>query len=490
MKQRLLSLVAFSLASLLLTAFVCIACQKPTDGNWRDEVTSVMDQLATTTAPTIVGHPSDSSDQDNLHPLTNPDADVIPSVSYGNKQLLLYGNKVYAVMHYEYSTSLLCSVNLSEMVNYDPQAKRDEQFVPPFTPVCFDPFCQHFPYDFNDDIICPIYFDLHKSGQSDAAVFDPIFCIDYSESKGESPVFYICAAEPEYRVVGGQVIFQSVADLAIYRYDPATGERKIVAEDLSSSIYQMDICGNYIIYGDDSGLTAMDKSGNVVGTIPKMGEDFSILDRIDGVLYIADSMGTVYTANEDLSRLQTVYIYDYSDMDESMVLNCLLRGYRPVGMTIANGYLYYCDDHTEIEQYKTYSSSIYRIPLRDFSADPELVVDDICYASSLLGIADGVLYFTPTYRRPGTEGKNYWHQAYSLASVDLSTLKVTIMEEAAFDMPGYVSIKDQRLILTSEFIVGPTECYNAYPSLYILYHFASGDIMYIDQKYASWEEGW
>ena len=100
MKHRIFSIFKFILAINLCVSSLT-ACQNSTQGNWRDEVTSVMDQLANTTAPTISGYPSGSdSNNDRLHPLTNPDADVIPSVSYGNKQLLLYGNKVYAVMQF------------------------------------------------------------------------------------------------------------------------------------------------------------------------------------------------------------------------------------------------------------------------------------------------------------------------------------------------------------------------------------------------------
>ena len=41
-------------------------------------------------------------------------------------------------------------------------------------------------------------------------------------------MFYICAAEPEYTVIGEQVIETESKDAAIYRYDSATGKRTML----------------------------------------------------------------------------------------------------------------------------------------------------------------------------------------------------------------------------------------------------------------------
>ena len=491
MKHRIFSIFTFILAINLCVSSLT-ACQNSTQGDWRDEVTSVMDQLANTTAPTISGYPSGSDpNNDRLHPLTNPDADVIPSVSYGSTQSLIYKNQVYVVMQYDNSIHLLCSVNLSEMVEHNPDVGEDDQPVPPFTPLCFNPFCEHNVYEFNNGIICPLYFDLMKSGQVDAGIFAPIFCIDYTESKGESPVFYICAPEPEYRVIGGQVELNKVTDIAIYRYDSGAGERSIIAENLSTTIYTMDICGDFIIYGDESGLTAIDKSGKVVGNIQRTGEDFNILDRIDGRLYIADSMGKVYTADVDLSNFRLVYTYDTSDMDQKQMLVYMQRALSPAGMTINDGYLYYCDDYTIIEEAigqtlgELFASSIYRVPLANLSAEPELIVDGGCYGSSILGITDGTLYFTPVYRR---RKQPSWMIGSCLASVNLSDKKVTVLETDAFDMPDYSRIEPERLLLTSEFIIGPSLIMSRY-DLLVLYHFESGAVMYIDRSYHWWVDG-
>ena len=472
-----------STLAVLLTVSALVACMKIPDNDWRAEVTSVMEQISNTTSPISGNSPSTSKpNTERLHPITNPDAQEIPSVSYGNTRALVYGDKVYLTVQTLWSRHILSSVNLSDLISYDPDEDQYNCLVPRSTPLCFDPFCQHRVYEENNEIVCPLFFDLRKSGPNAASSYRPIFCIDYSESKGESPVFYICAPEPEYRVVGQQVILKAVSDLAIYRYDPASGERKIITEDLSASIYMMVICGDYIIFGDEGGLTAINKSGEAIWTMAQEADTFRVLDYADGVLYYVNSLGKLYSADIHSGGTTCIYTYDYSGLDEIAVKRMLTRAASPAGMTIDSGYLYYCDDCVEvegaIEGEERYTSSIYRIPLSDLSAEPELIVAGQCFESAIFGIRKGVLYFTPTYRRDMGNDK-IWVNGRGLASVNLSDQKVTVLEQNAVDMPDITGAYRNSITLNSGFLMGHTSRFGGADSYMTIYHFETGDILYL-----------
>ena len=222
-------LLSLTLATLLLTTATLTACSKASEGDWRAEVTSVLSQVAaskpkvtrplpSTNTTTTPQRPSDPSTPNTpvytnpnagkAHPITNADANEVPNVSYGNDSLLVYGNKVY----YRYNATSMTAgnsrlwycVDLSNLYSYDPQKDKYHQYTAARTmPLCMSPFCRHVEYRFNNGYVCPLYFDNHRI--SSVSNSRPIYCIDYTESKGAAPVFYILAAEPEYKIVGERV---------------------------------------------------------------------------------------------------------------------------------------------------------------------------------------------------------------------------------------------------------------------------------------------
>ena len=194
-----------------------------------------------------------------VHPITNPDAGEIPNVSYGNTTQLVYGNKVY---YSDNSHHIWYSVDLANMISYDPKGVRTPSNV---QSLCMEQGCQHKTYPQNNEILCPLYLSNHRIGSITCGIH-PVYCIDYTESKENAPVFYIMANESEYKVEDGQVVKNSAKDIAIYRYDTADGTREIIAEDLPTSAKELTICGDYIYYQSYRKLTVINKDGTEVGS--------------------------------------------------------------------------------------------------------------------------------------------------------------------------------------------------------------------------------
>ena len=89
------------------------------------------------------------------------------------------------------------------------------------------------------------------------------------------------------------------------------------------------------------------------------------------------------------------------------------------------------------------------------------------------------LYYIPAYNI-GTETN--FINGNNLGCVDLTTKEVTVMEEAAYDMPRYSPVPESSAHLTSNFLVG--SCGNSLgnSSFVVIYDFETGDIMYISKS--------
>ena len=474
-------LLSITLAALTLTTATLTACSKSSEGDWRAEVTSVLSQVEANKPSITLPNANTTLPTAKLHPLTNADAGKVPSVSYGNSSHLIYGNKVY--FSYQDGMNSINSwyyVDLSQLYSYDPLLDKLTQHVPQSMPLCMNPFCQHKTYQFNDGYVCPLYLDTH--GENSVHYSHPIYCIDYTESKGAAPVFYILAAEPEYRIVGEQIVESVANDYAIYRYDSAVGKREIIAEDLPTSATSLTICGEYIYYYCDQGLVAINKKGEQVGSSDTVKE---ILGYENGKLYLSDVMGKVYTANKNLSNVKEVFTVDTSALTEEQIVDLIEDPNTPFGYRIVDGYLYYVNDYEKIYQSEKYEynyvyvTSIYRVPLNNLSGEPELLLDRQCYLGQFYGAAGGKLYYIPAYN---IKEDPYYLNGTALANVDLTTKEVTVMEENGFDVPWY-----KQSTLFSTFLIGASTQYSISYSFLTLYHFETGDIMYISMN-ALWGE--
>lgn len=410
-----------------------------------------------------------------VHPITNPDAGEIPNVSYGNTSQLVYGNKVY---YSDNSHHIWYSVDLANMISYDPQGVRTPSKV---QSLCMEQGCQHKMYPHNNGILCPLYFSTHRI-ESINVDYHPIYCIDYTESKEDAPVFYILTNEPEYKVVDGEVVKNRATDPAIYRYDTADGTREIIAEDLPVSADGLTICGDYIYYQSYRKLTVIHKDGT---EIRSQSDIQYILAYENGVLYLCDRFGNVYTANPDLSNLQEVFTVDTSALTEKEVYRLLESPTVPFGYQVEDGYLYFVNDCEIIWQSEKYEdnydyvTSIYRVPLNDLSAEPELILDKQCWSGHFYGIAGGKLYYIPPINYWG-DSQTSFTASYCLAYVDLTTKETKVMEEFAFDMPHYGIDPRYTHCLNSEFLIGASRNYGS-SSYFVLYHFDTGDLMFISR---------
>lgn len=440
-----------SILSLLLTALLAVsalnACAKKADDDWREEVTDVLSAQTTTTkktasvitpstrAPAIDETPDSSGsfvipegyEASQPHPLENPEAGEIPSISYG-QDLLLYGDYLYYPAHYYGGfNAILSYTKLSDLQTADFNRSSERQPTPQPTPVCNNPFCGHKPYNINNGVYCPLYFGVHRGDPNQITPGAPInwsqtyYCIDYSESNGSMPVFYICAAEPEYTVVGEQVIETESKDAAVYRYDVATGKRTIIADNLPDSIYFFALSGEYIYFSSSEGLIAMNKNGDEVGKYTSDDHLFHILEVADDTLYICDESGGLYTSDRRLSRVEKVFSYRFDLSELSSDYAALQMGdynyVPPYGYTVSDGYLYFCADYVceyQSEYREHYSASLYRIPLGDPDGSPELLAENV-NSNELIGVHDSIAYYVPY--------KNIDDRAHKLNCIDLTVLE-------------------------------------------------------------------
>lgn len=500
------SVRALSLLLTALTVMSASACQKSvSDTDWRAEVTDVLSARTTTQKAASVLTPSatapvtdqtpDSSGAFVIpegyvagqpHPLDNPEAGEIPSISYG-QDLLLYGDYLYYPAHYYGGyNAILSYTKLSELqtADFDPSSER--QPTPQPTPVCNNPFCGHKPYNINNGVYCPLYFGVHR-GDPNAPLTPgaPInwsqtyYCIDYSQSNGSMPVFYICAAEPEYTVVGEQVIETESNDAAVYRYDVATGKRTIIAENLPDSIYFFALSGEYIYFSSSEGLTAINKNGNQVGKFNSDDHLFHILEVADDTLFICDESGGLYTSDRMLSKVEKVFSYhfDLSELSSGYAASQMgdYNYVPPYGYTVSDGYLYFCADYVcefKDEYREIYSASLYRIPLGDPGGTHELLAEKV-NSNDLIGVHDSIAYYVPY--------KDIDDRAHKLNCIDVGTKEIRNLYSNGFD-EVYVSKTTRSCPIVNEnFIAGYS--YEYLNGGILLYDLKSGDYLYMSYNY-------
>lgn len=477
------------------------SCQKRSQEDWREEVTSVLSNATTRLiTPTFKpGSTSMSSEETpelpngfeipegyiagESHPLENPDAGEIPSISYG-RNYILYGDYLYYPANYfEQPVNILSYAKLSDLVTADLTVEDGvdaTQPVPDYQPVCNDPFCGHKPYNINNGVFCPLYFGVHREERIWQQTF---YCLDYSESDGGLPVFYICAAEPEYEVIGEQVIETESKDVAVYRYDSATGKRTLLAEDLPE-IYSFAQSGDYLYCDSIEGLLALDKTGKQVGQIESDVRLYHILDVEDDTLYICDELGNLYTADRRLTDVQQVFSYTFDlsavDTDSQHPLLGDVGFVPPYGYMISDGYFYFCTDFKleyQTEYSTNYSSSLYRLPLNGLNDTPELIVSGI-EEDYIHGIYNGKVYYTPyedynrDERRPMT-----------LMCVDANTKEVSTVISDGYDkLVAYGVFETVTMpIINDRFLIGRSD--HITQGAILVYDLETGDYMYMSNDF-------
>lgn len=486
--------------SILLIASVLAACKKSPQSDWREEVTSVMDAIETTEKTKVPDASSqtpsktDSPTPPNIpdgyvvntpHPLKNPDAGTIPSISYGRNYMIYQDYLYYPALHYGPHAPILSYSKLSDLVTADLTVKSGvnaTQKVPNFQPVCNNPFCMHKSYNINDGAYCQLYFGVHRGDINDPTVGEnwsqTYYCLDYGESKGELPVFYICAAEPEYTVIGEQVIETESRDAAIYRYDSSTGKRTMLVDNLSDSIYFFAQSGDYLYYASPDGLTVLNKTGKQIGRIESEGRLYHILDVVDDTLYICDELGDLYTADRELNRVEQKfsYTFDLSELDPLFHASVLgdTAYVPPYGYTISDGYLYYCADFKveyEDERSSKYSSSIYRIPLSALNSSPEHLADGV-RADCIYGVNSGKVYYNPYTYDPET--KKYYNH---MSNVEIDTKKVHSVIIEGYDTLNPIDEIASMPIINRRFIIGRSNY--LHQGAILVYDLETGDYMYM-----------
>ena len=487
-------LLSITLATLMLTTATLTACSKASEGDWHDEVSSVMDEVQSNAITVTTKLPNNSQLPNTSetpaqptnripYPLENPDAGLIPSISYG-RNYILYKDYVYFPAGYlGESSDVLSYSKLTDLVLAD-QSGIEEQPVPQRIPLCTDPFCNHRAYSRNNGIYCPLYFGVERGDANGGNLnySQSFYCLDYAESGGNLPVFYICAAEPEYTVIGEQVIETESKDAAIYRYDSATGKRTMLVDNLSDTIYFFAVSGDYIYYGSPEGLTVLNKSGKQLGRIESSVRLYHILSVEKDTLYLCDDLGNLYTTDRLLKDQNQVFCYDFdtSNVTADYLANVCLGDFHyvpPYGYTISDGYLYFCADFVKEyeDQYKTiYSTSIYRLPLTDLTDNPEFVVNKVSL-TAILGGDGGLVYYIPYNEQVDSPNMN-------LNSINVDTKEIKTVISNGFDTVLSNLHWETIPVITQRFIIGRSTKYTQ--GAILIVDLQTGDIMYMqDDQY-------
>lgn len=294
----------------------------------------------------------------------------------------------------------------------------DESLEPVF--VCSDSLCTH------DNKGCPLFLGDNSSSM----------IVDSSESGANGmPVIYVAYHDMYYDAEENQVVNNGYA---IKKYNMRTNTSLDLVSGYEEGISQLYLYQDTIYYlvgyYGSCHLESIGTNGDGHKVLDCDNEAFSVGNIVDGTLYYSDISGKLYKSDIDLS---------YSEF--MMETACEFGG-----AMVSSQYIYYPDDiqiFDTIEGRDFRRCSVYRVPLADVSAEPELVLSDVLYQgfSPICPVGDTeFLYFKPEISYLGRS----WYLDYKGERQDSDIFSInggkeykyhtdTGEEELAIHIPGY-----------------------------------------------------
>ena len=367
--------IALLLVCVILSAFLAACGSTQQQGTTTPSTTAVPETTAQTVSPT---------EMTKNNPYFNDDYSVrfMKSKDPGGKLLEVYNDS----MIFSY-TGVLMSWSFS---SFDPEVHDGQLYeLSPYEglrPLCSDPTCDAWRYRGDD---CPGI--IKASGDQ--------YVIDAHESAGSYPILYI-TYPTDYVGELDENGFGEVhpTSSTVFRYDTSVNERKEVLKFENEIIRSFAIYDDllfYVAYDENSlnSVTIADKSGKKYAVSGKFELELDLIGYHDGALYYADYTGNVYRLDKETGKDEKVFTAP------DFMMYYMYPGTR---MFIHGDYLYFDDAQwTEVNVINDYGDpqtwlhpigNIYRLPLSDFSAEPQLVVEDV-YDGFIYGIVGDEMYY-------------------------------------------------------------------------------------------------
>ena len=370
--------IALLLGSLILSSFLA-SC----GGAQQTETTPPA--TASSPAEEITAQTVSPTEAAQKNPYFNDDYSVrfMKSKAPGSKLLEVYNDS----MIFSY-TGALMSWSFSP---FDPEVHDGQLYeLSPYEglrPLCSDPTCDAWRYKWKD---CP---GIIKSDHAQ-------YVIDAYESAGSYPILYITyptdvVADYDEK---GEWVSAHPTSSTVFRYDTAVNERKEFLKfenEIIRSFASYDDLLFYVAYDENSlnSVTIADKSGKKYAASGKFELELDLIGYHDGALYYADYTGNVYRLDKETGKDEKVFTAP------DFMMFYMYPGTR---MFIHGDYLYFDDAQwTEVNVINDYDApqtwlhpigNIYRLPLSDFSAEPQLVAEDV-YDGFIYGIVGDEMYY-------------------------------------------------------------------------------------------------
>lgn len=291
--------------------------------------------------------------------------------------------------------------------------------------LCFDPLCSHDVNDvyWGEDCVASHHVYGGELSQAGIIVAD-------GYDRPDSPVLYLAYRMTDVATVNGQTV-EREPTYCVERFDIAAGTRVKLVQGIQNEITQLVTYGDYVYFAADDTLYSLQKrDGKIVKetsleqvkVVGMMGEQILLLGYGD----------KLYTYQVDAEKSDPVLCCSLEDLSVS--------GDPGVFQKISNDFLYftanyeydYTDTDPEDDLLPSQHCDLYRLPLSDQTAQPELVVEDVNSPGLYTMFADNVFYYQPfdyeTYRT-NMDTKPEETDPYTsdgvIVAVDLKTLEKT-----------------------------------------------------------------
>lgn len=305
------------------------------------------------------------------------------------------------------------------------------------TPLCFDPLCEHL-YDGTCQGRIIGYY-----GEYPTFVFFDLY------DHADAGVLYIGYKQANCVTVNGEEI-ERPNDYCFERYDLSTGKREVIANNLKNTVTEMCTYGDYIYFVESTtaksaSLCLIHKSGSSVKKLEGItASSIRILNIEEDTVYFVADEETIYSATVKLENPQKCI--DLQNL-------CGDNNTQGVFQTITGGYLYYFANYEKVSvtdpNGKIWDGDtmcdVFRVPLSDFTAKPEKIVDNIVASLNLFySFTENTFYYQPMVYRCVPK-KDFYAISISdgqLFALDLNTLEnkvvakdtgLTIMIHGAYD---------------------------------------------------------
>lgn len=262
--------------------------------------------------------------------------------------------------------------------------------------------------------------------------------IDAAESRANDnmPVIYVAYNDIYWDSNENQVIDNGYA---IKKYNMRTNTSYDLVSGYGDSILELYIYQDTVYFrtaNNETGyrLESVNKNGGNHKELDCDNNAFSIRNIVNGTVYYSDMLGKLYKSDTDLSYSEFI-METHSDFGGAMV---------------NSQYIYYPDDiqvFDTIEGKDFRKCSIFRVPLADTSAEPELVLTDVLYQgfSPIYQMSDTeFLYYKPNISYLGRswyldyEGERQNSDIFSVnGGKEYMYHTETREEELAINIPGY-----------------------------------------------------